>query len=109
MQRLFDNNFSHWKALTKRLLHKVKDLYIFHFDLKLSEQSLLDVKFLPNVYKALVPLWEKHSNLLVQSELNKNVFFLRLSLIRIKSEFICYKFLLNKGLSLKLISGHTEI
>ena len=38
--RLFDTNFHPRKTLAKTLLHKMGDLYIFHFDPKLSEQSL---------------------------------------------------------------------
>ena len=71
IRRLFDNNFHPWKTLVKKILHKVEGLYIFRFDLKLSEQSLYDVKRLPSFYKDLVLLWEKYSHLLVQSEVNK--------------------------------------
>ena len=59
IRRLFDNNYHPWKIPAKRLLRKVGGLYIFHFDLKLSEQSLYDVKRLPSFYKDLVLLWEK--------------------------------------------------
>ena len=62
IRRLFDNNYHPWTTLAKRLLSKVGGLYIFHFDLKLSEQSLYDVKHLPSFYKDLVLLWEKYSN-----------------------------------------------
>ena len=75
IRRLFDNNFHPWKILAKRLLRKVGGLYIFHFDLKLSEQSLYDVKRLPSFYKDLVLLWEKYSNLLVQRKVNKKMVF----------------------------------
>ena len=66
-----DNNFHTWRTLARRLLHKVGGLYIFHFDLKHSEKSLYNVKRLPSFHKVLVLLWEKYSNLLVQSEVNK--------------------------------------
>ena len=45
--------------------------HIFHFDLKLVEQSLYDVKRLPSFYNDSVLLWEKYFDLLVQSEVNK--------------------------------------
>ena len=51
IRRLFDSNYHPWKTLAKGLLHKVGGLYIFHFDLKHSEQSLYDVKHLPSFYK----------------------------------------------------------
>ena len=60
IRRLFDNNCHSLKTLAKRLLHNVGGLYIFHFNLKLSEQSLYDVKRLPSFYKDLVLLWEKY-------------------------------------------------
>ena len=43
IRRLFDNNYHPWKTIAKRRLRKVEGLYIFHFDLKLSKQSLYDV------------------------------------------------------------------
>ena len=55
--------------------HKVGGLYIFHFDMKLSEQSLYDVKRLSSFYEDLVLLWETYSNLLVQREVNKTTVF----------------------------------
>ena len=58
IRRIFDNNYHPWKTLANKLLHKVEGLYNFHFDLKLSEQSLYDVKRLPSFYKDLVFLWE---------------------------------------------------
>ena len=75
IRRLFDNNYHPWKILGKRLLSKVGGLYIFHFDLKHSEQSLYDVKRLPSFYKDLVLLWEQYSNLLVQRKVNKKMVF----------------------------------
>ena len=77
IRRLFDNNFHSWKTPAKRLLHKVGGLYIFHLGLKLSEQSLYDVKHLPSFYKDLVLLWEKYSNLFVQRQVNKTTVFPR--------------------------------
>ena len=104
IRRLFDNNFHPWKTLAKRLLHKLGGLYIFHFDLKLSEQSLYDVKRLPSFYKDIVLLWEKYSNLLVQSEVNKKSIlsqeiFNNKNLL-IKGESIWHKLLYSKGMRL---------
>ena len=100
--RLFDNNFHPWKTLAKRILHKVGGLYIFHFDLKLSEQSLYDVKRLPSFCKDLVLLWEKYSNLLVQREVNKTTVFSQAIFnnknLLIKGESIWHKLLYSQGM-----------
>ena len=101
IRRLFDNNYHSWKTLAKRLLHKVGGLYIFHFDLKLPEQSLYDVKCLPSFYKDLVLLWEKYSNLLVQREENKTTVFSQAIFnyknLLIKGESIWHKHLYSQG------------
>ena len=72
-------------------------LYSFHFDLKLSEQSLYDVKRLPSFYKDLVLLWEKYSNLLVQRKVNKKTVFsqalFNIKNLLIKGESIWHKLL----------------
>ena len=77
-------------------------LYIFHFDLKLSEQALYNVKRLPSFFKDLVLLWEKYSNLLVQSKVNKKsilsqAIFNNKNLL-IKGKFIWHKLLYSKGI-----------
>ena len=79
-------------------------LYIFHFNLKHSEQSLYDVKRLPSFYKDLVLLWQKYSNLLVQSEVNKRsilsqAIFNNKNLLK-KGESIWHKLLYSKGMRL---------
>ena len=79
-------------------------LHTFHFDLKLSEQSLYDVKRLPNFYKYFVLVWDKHSNLLVQSELNKKSplcqAIFNYKNLMIKGESIWDKLLYSRGLQL---------
>ena len=102
IRRLFDNSYHPWKTLAKRLLHKVGALYIFHFDLKFSEQSLYDVKRLPSFYKDLALLWEKYSNLLVQSQVNKTTassqaIFNNKNLL-IKGKSIWHKLLSSQGM-----------
>ena len=100
--RLFDNNFHPWKTTAKRLLHKVGGLYIFHFDLKLSEQSLYDVKRLPSFCKDLILLWEKYSNLLVQSEVNNKTVLSQAIFndknLLIKGESVWHKLLYSQGM-----------
>ena len=102
IRRLFDNNFHPWKILAKRLLRKVGGLYIFHFDLKLSEQSLYDVKRLPSFYKDVVLLWEKYSNLLVQRKVNKKTVFSQALFnnknLLIRGESIWHKLLYSQGM-----------
>ena len=102
IRRLFDNNFHPQKTLAKRLLHKVEGLYIYPFDLKLYELSLDDVKCLPSFYKDLVLLWEKYSNLLVQSEVNKKRILsqgiFNSNNLLIKGESIRHKLLYSKGM-----------
>ena len=102
IRRLFDNNIHPRKTLAKKLLHKVRGLHIFHFDLKLSEQSLYDVKCLHSFYKDFVLLWEKYSNLLVQSEMKKKsilsqAMFNNKNLL-MKGESIWHKLLYSKGM-----------
>ena len=77
-------------------------MYIFYFDLKLSEQSLYNVKRLPSFYKDLVLLWENYSYLLVQSEVNKKTvlsqaIFNNKNLL-IKGESIWHKHLHSQGM-----------
>ena len=102
IRRLFDNNYHPWKTLAKRFLHKVGGLYIFHFDLKLSEQSLYNVKRLSSFYKDLVLLWEKYSNLLVQREVNKTTVFSQAIFnnknLLLKGESIWHKHLYSQGM-----------
>ena len=64
--------------------------------MKLSEQSLYDVKRLLRFY-----LWEKYSNLLVQSEVNKKSVLSQAIFnknLLVKGESIWHKLLYSKGM-----------